>query len=299
MKDLRNNLPFLYDFYIVAKSKSFTKAAELYNVPQPSLSRNVKLLEDAMKQNLVNRSNKGIELTNDGEELFKRLDEMFNVFEDFNQSSLIDSELLTGKLTIGTTRNIADNKLSKFLSSFNQKFQNVKIKIITDSASNLNNYLLNHKIDVLIDYVPNIHFTEKDNMDIKHIGCFNTNFACSREFYNKYSNDIKNLIDLKKYNLVISGSSRRRQMLDEILTPLNIKLEPKIEMPDSKLMADFVKENEYIGYFVDEEIKTFDLVSLNLNVEMPKNHIGLIYSKNTINLITQKFIELVLENKEN
>lgn len=88
-------------------------------------------------------------------------------------------------------------------------------------------------------------------------------------------------------------------MLDEILAPLNIDLEPKIEMPDSKLMADFVRQNDYIGYFVTDEVKTYDLVPLELDIEMPRNYIGLIYSKNTINLITKKFIELVLENKIN
>jgi len=299
MYDLRNNLSLLYDFYLVAKSKSFSRAAENYNVSQPSLSRNVKLLEDVMKMKLVNRNNKGIELTNDGEELYKQLDTMFSVFNDYNKNNLNDSTELVGKLTIGTTRNIADNKLSHYLSIFNQKYSNVKIKIITDSASNLNNYLLNHKIDVLIDYVPNQNFTEKDGMEIKSIGSFGTCFACSKEFYNKCRTMIKSLEDLKNYNLVISGASRRRQMLDEILAPLNIDLEPKIEMPDSKLMADFVRQNDYIGYFVTDEVKTYDLVPLELDIEMPRNYIGLIYSKNTINLITKKFIELVLENKIN
>lgn len=299
MYDLRNNLPLLYDFYLVAKSKSYSRAAENYNTSQPSLSRNVKLLESTMGMKLVNRNNKGIELTNDGEELFKQLDTMFSVFNDYNKNNIDDSTELVGKLTIGTTRNIADNRLSQYLTIFNQQYPNVKIKIVTDSASNLNNYLLSHKIDVLIDYVPNINFTEKDNMEIKQIGSFDTCFACSKEFYIEYGNNIKSLEDLSDYNLVIPGSSRRKQMLDEILTPLNVKLEPKIEMPDSKLMADFVKENKYVGYFITDEVKTFDLVALKLNEQMPKNHIGMIYSRNTINLITKKFIELVLENKGN
>ena len=297
MYDLRNNLPFLYDFYLVAKSKSYTKAAGINNVSQPSLSRSIKLLEENMKMKLVNRNNKGVELTNDGEELFKHLDTMFNTFNDYNKNNLNDSTDLIGKITIGTTRNIADNRLSHYLSIFNSLYPNVKIKIITDSASNLNNYLLNHKIDVLIDYVPNLNFTEKDNMEIKQIGNFDTCFACSKGFYSKYGDKIKTFNDLTKYKLVISGASRRRQMLDEVLTSININLDPKIEMPDSKLMADFVKENEYIGYFVKEEVETFDLVALKLDFEMPKNYIGIIYSKNTTNLITKKFIELVLENK--
>lgn len=299
MYDLRSNILLLYDFYLVAKSNSFSRASQDFNVPQSSLSRNVKTLENSMQLQLINRNNKGIELTKDGEELFKQLDTMFNIFDRYNKNNIDDSSDLSGKLTIGTTRNIADNKLSTYLTKFTKKYSNIKIKIITDSASNLNDYLLNHKIDVLIDYIPNINFTEKDNMEIEAIGRFDTCFACSKEFYNKYGKDIKSLKDLAKYNLVINGASRRRQMLDEILVSINIKLEPKIEMPDSKLMADFVKENDYIGYFIKEEVETYDLVSLNLSEQMPKNHIAMIFNKSTINLITKKFIELVLDNKVN
>ena len=50
---------------------------------------------------------------------------------------------------------------------------------------------MNHKIDVLIDYIPNIHFTEKDNIEANYIDKFNTNFACSKDFYVKYGDKIK------------------------------------------------------------------------------------------------------------
>ena len=71
---------------------------------------------------------------------------------------------------------------------------------------------------------------------------------------------------------------------------------PTIEMPDSKLMADFVKNNEYIGYFIKEEVEEYGLVPLKLDVKMPQNCIGMIYSKNTISLIAKKFIDIVLNN---
>ena len=48
-----------------------------------------------------------------------------------------------------------------------------------------------------------------------------------------------------------------------------------------------------LNFSKKEEIKAYGLRELKLDVEMPKNNIGLIYSKNTINNITSKFIELV------
>lgn len=76
-------------------------------------------------------------------------------------------------------------------------------------------------------------------------------------------------------------------MLNEVLTSSNINLMPTIEMPASKLMADFVKDKEYTGYFVKEEIEEYGLVLLKLDIEMPKNYIGMIYPKNTISIIAK------------
>lgn len=295
MYGLRGNLPLMFDFYIVVKAKSITKAAEQYSITQPALSRNVKLLEESLGLALINRSNKGISLTKDGLELYERLDEIFSKFED-KRNNVLNNADFEGKLIIGTTRNIADNKLSTFLTKFSKTYPKVNITLITDSASNLNNLLINHKIDVLFDYIPNANFTEKDSIVIKEIGYFNTCFACSTEFYNKYSRKIRHLSDLNNYDLVIPGSSRRRQILDQLLMVEHIDLKPRILMPDSKLMADFVKENQCIGYFIEEEVKLYGLVCLDLNIEMPKNHIAIIYNKNTINEVTKKFIDIVLEN---
>ena len=292
--NIRNSLANMYDFYLVAKEKSFTVAAKKYCLAQPNLSKSVQNLEDELHLKLINRSNKGITLTSDGEKLFEQLDKNFNSIESYSKNLFSDE--LSGNLIIGTTRNIADNKLCKFLNIFSKNYPKVKIKIITDSAKNLNEYLLNHKIDILIDYLPQINFSEKDDMAIKSFDKFNTCFACSKNYYEEIENNIKSLKDLSKYNLVIPGSSRRRQYLDEFLQTYNVKLKPNIEMPDSKLMADFIKQNNYIGYFIEDEAITNDLKILNLKEKMPLNSIGVIYSKSSINNIAKKFVELLLNN---
>lgn len=103
---------------------------------------------------------------------------------------------------------------------------------------------------------------------------------------------------MNNYNLVIPGSSRRRQLLDDIIQLSNIELNPIIEMPDSKLMIDFVKEKDFIGYFIKEEIKNSELEILELIDKLPTNPFGLIYHKNTTTDIGKKFIELVLSNTQ-
>ncbi len=291
--NLRDNLIALYDFYMVAKEKSFSRAAEKNFIAQPNLSRRVQNLEKDLKLKLINSSNKGIELTLDGEKLFKQLDQLFSNFELFHE---IDNNLIKGVITIGTTRNIADNKLEKYLSDFNKKYPDVKIKILIDSATNLNSYLMNHQIDILIDYLPHINYSEKLELEVKPIGEFQTCFACSKSLWNKNNQSIKTISDLSKFKLVIPGSSRRRQLLDEVLQKKGIELNPDIEMPDSKLMIDFVKNNDdYIGYFIKDEIQNSELCELSIP-NLPVNSIGIIYAKNTINNITKKFVEMILND---
>lgn len=275
--NFRNNLLALYDFYIVAKEQSFTKAAEKNLLSQPNLSRTVQGLEENFKLKLINTSNKGAELTSDGEKLYKQLDQMFsncNIFQDLDSNSYI------GNITIGTTRNIADNRLEEYLSKYKKLYPQVRIKILIDSATNLNEYLTNHKIDVLIDYLPHINYSEKLDLEVRAIGEFQTCFSCSKKFWERNNQNIHSISDLSKYEtLQISG----------------IKLNPDVEMPDSKLMIDFVSNNDYIGYFIKDEIKNSGLCELPIE-NLPVNSIGIIYPKYTINNISKKFVELVLNS---
>lgn len=293
LNDLRGNFSYYYDFYISAKEKSYSEAGRKQSISQSSLSRSVSQLEKILDLKLLKTNNKGFELTLDGERIYNKLDKFFSSIETFTADQL--SSNLDVVLTIGTTRNIADFVLSKYLTKFTKKYPNVKISIKTDSASNLNDYLMNHKIDVLIDYLPNINYSEKQDLDVKPITQYNTCFACSKSYYEKIKNDIKSLNDLVRYKLVISGSSRRRQMLDEILQKNGIELNPNHLIPDSKLMADFIKDNDLIGYFIEDELKEYDLVKIELKEEMPTNPIGIIYPKKTINHVAKDFVKVITE----
>lgn len=292
MYNIRENLQLLWDFCIVAEELSISSAADKIYTSQSNLSKRMQTLENNLNIKLFISTNKGITLTSDGEKLYKDLtSKTLNNLISLN--NVEDQTAFYGRIVIGTTRNIADNILAKYLSMYMKKYPNVEIKIITDNASNLNNFLLEHKIDVLIDYLPQINFTEKYDFVIKAFSEFKTCFACNNTYYDKIAKNIKSLNDLNNYNLIIPGSSRRRQMLDEVLQKNNVELSPQVEMPDSKLMADVVKNGNYIGYFIENEVEDYGLSKINLKEEMPVNAFGIVYSKDTINFNAMNFINLI------
>ena len=60
-------------FLAVAKAKSFNRAAELLNTSQPTVSRQVKRLQDVMGSQLFFPTQQGVRLTPKGEELAQAL----------------------------------------------------------------------------------------------------------------------------------------------------------------------------------------------------------------------------------
>src|SRR5689334_24886204 len=60
-------------FLAVAKTKSFNRAAEITSPTQPTLSRQVKRLQDAVRSKLVVSTPRGVRLTRKGEALAQAL----------------------------------------------------------------------------------------------------------------------------------------------------------------------------------------------------------------------------------
>lgn len=288
--DLRNLLPLYYDFYIVAREGNITQASMLYHIAQPTLSKNIRLLEEEIKIPLFSRTNKGVELTIEGEKLYKRLDSIFCSFCHSPQE--VSDEDLEGSLRVGVTRNVVDARLGEYLSFFHSKFPKVKIIIDMNSPQILKHLLTTHKIDILIDYLPNADYFDGSDLIVKTFGKFDTCFACSQDFFNTHDLSDLTVKDLSKFDLVLPGPSRRRQFLDDYLQERNLVLQSNVEFQDWKFALEYVLRSDSIGYFIQDEIANTKLVPLNVHSELPQVCFGFIYSKNSFNPITLKFIQL-------
>ena len=72
----------LYYFYVVAKYEHVTKAAEELHISQPALTKTVKQLEEELGVNLFKKEKRNIKLTEFGEFLKGRLDNVFPLLEE-------------------------------------------------------------------------------------------------------------------------------------------------------------------------------------------------------------------------
>lgn len=76
------NIEWLYDFLTVARTRSFTRAADLRNSSQPSLSRRIKMLENWAGHPLLDRSRNPVELTDAGVLAKNNFEQIVRLTED-------------------------------------------------------------------------------------------------------------------------------------------------------------------------------------------------------------------------
>ncbi len=102
MSDINHNFDLnLYRvFYMVAETKSISKAAELLYVSQPAVSYSIKTLEEALGGKLFFRTPKGVELTPEAQKLYDSVKSSYHSLTVGEKLFTEDKNLTTGDLYV-------------------------------------------------------------------------------------------------------------------------------------------------------------------------------------------------------
>jgi DNA-binding transcriptional LysR family regulator len=131
----------IFIFVKVAQAGGYSKASQILEVSQPTLSRRVKELEDRLGVNLVTRTSKNFELTDSGKEFY----ECFSKHEQNIQNKIHeltqDFQDISGQLRIALHPAIARELISPKIPQFMQKYPKLELTIV---------YTPN-KVDMMVD----------------------------------------------------------------------------------------------------------------------------------------------------
>ncbi|GMK47168.1 LysR family transcriptional regulator [Paenibacillus glycanilyticus] len=126
-------------FIQICKSGSFTKAKEELGVTQPTLSQQIRVLEDEYNIPLFDRVSRGVEMTEAGKILLKKGNAIMNLLEEarneiYGRSSRNHTSGET--ITIGCCPAELEY-LAPFFMRFREKYPNILLKIMdTEDAEN-------------------------------------------------------------------------------------------------------------------------------------------------------------------
>ena len=141
-------MKYVYEVY---KEKSFSKAAASLFISQPSLSANVKRIENRIGSPIFDRSTKPLQLTEVGEHYIQTIEKIMDIENNLKNFIRDLGDLKTGTLNIGGSNFFSSWVLPSLIADFSQKFPNIQISLVEESSANLSLLLQAGKLDLMID----------------------------------------------------------------------------------------------------------------------------------------------------
>lgn len=118
-------------FYEVAKSGSFSEAARRLRISQSALSKAVALLEDREGIRLLERSKKGVTLTEVGSEVFSRSEAIFRQLTELENACRGTKQQCSGLMAFGASDQIINYLLVPILTAMRTQYPLVIPSVIS------------------------------------------------------------------------------------------------------------------------------------------------------------------------
>lgn len=294
------NLELYKTFYYVAKNESISRAANELSISQPAISKSIKTLEEQINTNLFIRKRDGVELTEAGETIYKKIKDAMDLIYSAENDLEVLTNMESGIINIGASKTILHEFLMPYIKSFHDKYPKISIRIFTDKTSDLIRKSKMGLIDVIFTNLPfNLpqEFETYKLMDLHD--CLVANESFSQYKDKKLTNK-----DLEKLPLLIlTKGATTRIRFDDFCEEHNICINPAMEFGSNTLIKEFTEAGFGIGLLTEEHVKD-ELQSgkfFKLNIELPlkEKYLGMVYNIDNKSLVSKNFIKYIKNNISN
>lgn len=291
------NLELYKVFYYVAKNESISRAANELSISQPAISKSIKSLEEQINTNLFTRKRDGVELTEAGETIFKKIKDAMDLIYSAENDLEVLTSMESGIINIGASKTILHEFLMPYIKNFHKKYPKINIKIFTDKTSDLIRKSKMGLIDVIFTNLPfalPTGFEEFKLMDLHDC------FAVNKNYDYLLNRKIKKE-DLEKLPLlVLTKGATTRIRLDDYCFDNNIEIHPEMEFGSNTLIKEFTEAGFGIGMLTEEHIKkeleTGELFKLNIELPLKEKYLGMVWNNENKSLASKNFIKYIKNN---
>ena len=137
-------------FMTLAEVKNFKQASDNCFVTQPTLSMQIKKLEEELGVQLFERDKRSVNITPKGEQLLDYAKQILQLQQDMTQFAQTLQDPLSGTLEVGIFPTLSPYLLPKIINQLPKKFPNLSISLHETVTENCLQQLLNGKLDIII-----------------------------------------------------------------------------------------------------------------------------------------------------
>lgn len=298
MKGAKMDLKNLITFIHVAELGSFTKAAEQLGYSQPSISFQIKQLEEEFGCLLFERINHTITLTEKGHELVYCAHQIRALTDSFKES-VAENDECSGHIHIVTPDSVCEEMINSHYIDFHNRYPDISIRFSTGDSAVMLDMLDHNEADVIITldnhlYNKDYIIAKEQQLSMHFVTARNSKFAIRKNL------SIKDIIN-EPFILTEHGQGYRR-VFDRELAKKSLEITPFLEIGRTDMITSMLTQSNMISYLPDfvtqPLIDSGELCYLDvrdLNIDIWKQ---LIYHKNKwMSKSLKAFIEYVKEKE--
>ena len=148
-------------FLAVAEHRNFTRAAEALHVSQPTLSQQIRQLEDTLRVQLLDRSGRAIQLTDAGAAYLRYAQRALQDLEAGKRAIHDVQELSRGSLRLAMTPTFTAYLIGPLLEKYNRRHPNITLNILEMPQDRMEALLNEDALDI------GIAFSDTQSPDIE------------------------------------------------------------------------------------------------------------------------------------
>lgn len=139
----------LITFITLAKTKNFTKTAEILNITQPAVSQQIKYLEEYYGVNFLRKEGKRLDLTEEGRLFLEYAREIENLSKKIELTFKNNASLIK-KYNIGATLTIGAYVMPDLLGEYKKLHPNIDVILHVYNTKDMIKKILNRELNLAI-----------------------------------------------------------------------------------------------------------------------------------------------------
>ena len=252
-------------FYYVAKTLSFSEASKCLYISQSAVSQSVKVLEKKLGQTLFIRSTKRVQLTPEGEILFKHIEPAMNLIHK-GETQLLEANTLNGG----------------------------QLRIAASDTIDCARILENGQVDFIITNYPNSGLLNTHS--VRAIREFRDVFVASADHF-PLQDKTFTLAELLDYPIMmLDRKSTTSEFLHSMFQKSHLDLVPEIELSSNDLLIDLARIGLGIAFVPDFCIPKDEkqLFILKLSETLPVRQLVVVHNENLpVSQAAKQFMDML------
>ena len=267
-------------FHAVTQAGSFTKAAEVLNLSQSAISRQIQSLEYELKTTLFERHARGLSLTDNGEILYKTANEVISKIKEVESDLTDKKDKPSGKIVVTTVVGFGGIWLTPRIQEFMEKNPDIEVELtVTDQELDLSTREAD--IAIWMRQPKQLNYIQKKLIDI------NYHIYGSSKYLEKFGVP-RTVKDLDKHNLITYGRGTPSPLSQkEWILKLGTKIKRKSVMKVNNIYALLLAVDSGVGLAALPDYMTIGkpgLVKVLGEINGPKYEAHFVYPQSLKNV---------------